>query len=273
MRLTGRHRRRAASAQRLDEGSGLAIEIHRVTDLGDFRGIDGFAHRPDLRKTVLVPVRPALLMAVLAIVVKLVRRRHRRGMHDPVGAVGGNVPTLGPGHRIPGHEVDGDQLVIVVEHRAHGVLARRIAHLSGEFGNPRIDRFGHAEVQQQTVDGVATDHIKSTTTVTRLFHVVGVGLIVGAAGMCANLQDLADLSALKHLLHFFHRRRVAPAVAHLEQPAGALDRVDDAGGVDGAAARRFLAEHRLAGLQSFDGPVGHQVALGVHQHHMHVRVG
>ncbi|MNF80806.1 hypothetical protein D3C84_630580 [compost metagenome] len=91
--------------------------------------------------------------------------------------------------------------------------------------------------------------------------------------MRANLQHLADFTALQHLLHFFHRRRVAPAVADLEQPAGALDRVDDAGGVDGAAARRFLAEHRLAGLQSFDGPVGHQVALGVHQHHMHVRVG
>ncbi|MNY35729.1 hypothetical protein D3C86_1701570 [compost metagenome] len=128
-------------------------------------------------------------------------------------------------------------------------------------------------MQQQTVDGVATDHIKSTTTVTRLFHVVGVGLIVGAAGMCANLQDLADLSALKHLLHFFHRRRVTPAVAHLKQPAGALDRFDDTGGIDGAATRRFFAEHRFAGFQGFDSPVGHQVAFGVYEYDMHVRVG
>ena len=55
----------------------------------------------------------------------------------------------------------------------------------------------HAEVQQQPVDGVAADHVEGAADVARLAHVVGVGLVVRAAGVGAHLQHLAELAAFR----------------------------------------------------------------------------
>ena len=101
----------------------------------------------------------------------------------------------------------------------------------------------------------------------------GAGLVMRAAGMRADLQHLAEPARLEDLLHLVDRRRVAPAIADLEQSAGLFDRVDNACGIVRTAPGGLLAQHRLAGFERLDRPIRHQIAFGVDQDGMDVRIG
>ena len=127
-------------------------------------------------------------------------------MHDSFSTVSRDIPGLEPGQRIPGEEVDDDDLVFIVEHRAGRVLARGISEGTGKLGDARIDRQRHAEVMNHAIEEVARDHEHRPADILRLIDMARCSFVVGTAGMGAHLQHLAEPATLQDGLHRIDRR-------------------------------------------------------------------